>query len=444
MAVTEPKTPVSRTEKQAKKRQNIDKVLGATLEVLNSGTATRFPIVQTAFGCAARIFEIAQKVRANQDEFIEFAEEGCRLVYSIYLKLKDNPDLESNLKADLQELLNTLESIETFGEKCAARGTFKAVLLHGFDGNEIQAQRRKLERCMRLFEFQSLLDLREKTNQLIEQHGTNGGVSTTATNKGNVTENKISFGNNANFGGANGNVMGSGNVVNHNSNNHGAGAGHRSTNSENTNNRLNNSISFGSGANFSNSTSNAFGANNEINVNSNNRSGNLFGSDNAANNNSQNRSQSNGDNGNAQNDHQRTLAGNSNKTNNSNNVTKNDIQFGDDATFTGANGNVFGANNQISHNSHNVHDNSTNVHNNGSHNTTVSHWGNNNQTHIGNNNSGNQGVIGDGSHNTVNSGANSGHQFFPNAQNFTIAGGEFSAVGGNNIRNNYGVGHLPN
>ena len=42
------------------KRQRIDKGLANILEMLNSGTATRLPIVQSAFGLAARIFEISQ------------------------------------------------------------------------------------------------------------------------------------------------------------------------------------------------------------------------------------------------------------------------------------------------------------------------------------------------------------------------------------------------
>ncbi|KAM6499427.1 hypothetical protein JOM56_004935 [Amanita muscaria] len=254
MAATHYMIPVLLTE-QHKKREKIDNGLATILECLITRAATMAPLVQSAFSSAARIFEISQKVRVNQNKFVQFAEEGCRLVYTISLKLEDKQEIEPKLKANVEELRDTLQSIQTFGEKCAARSTIKAVSLHVFDIIEINAQRRKMGRCMRLFGFQSLPDLREKTNQLIEQHRKNG-------------ENKI-FGNNANFRGANGNVMGLGNVVNHNS--------------ENTNNRLNNSISFGSDANFPNAVGNAFGAGNEIDVDSDNRTGNLFGSDNAAN-----------------------------------------------------------------------------------------------------------------------------------------------------------------
>ncbi|KIL70491.1 hypothetical protein M378DRAFT_156640 [Amanita muscaria Koide BX008] len=90
--------------------------------------------------------------------------------------------MEPNLKATLMKLLDALESIQTLVEKCAARSTIKAVL-HVFDIDEISEfneQRRKLEQCG----FLSLLDLQERTNQLVEHHGTNGGVSSTTTNKG--------------------------------------------------------------------------------------------------------------------------------------------------------------------------------------------------------------------------------------------------------------------
>ncbi|KIL61578.1 hypothetical protein M378DRAFT_850172 [Amanita muscaria Koide BX008] len=53
-------TSFSLSEKQHKKRQKIDKSLETMLEVLNSGTATRHPLVQSTFGSAARISQISQ------------------------------------------------------------------------------------------------------------------------------------------------------------------------------------------------------------------------------------------------------------------------------------------------------------------------------------------------------------------------------------------------
>ncbi|KIL55912.1 hypothetical protein M378DRAFT_17529 [Amanita muscaria Koide BX008] len=102
MAATHPMTPVSLTEEQHKTRQKVDnddKGLAAILEFLNTGAATRAPLVQSAISSAARIFEISQKVRANQDEFVEFAEEGCQLVYSISLELADDQVIEPELRS---------------------------------------------------------------------------------------------------------------------------------------------------------------------------------------------------------------------------------------------------------------------------------------------------------------------------------------------------------
>ncbi|KAM6494789.1 hypothetical protein JOM56_009412 [Amanita muscaria] len=299
-------TSFSLSEKQHKKRQKIDKSLETMLEVLNSGTATRLPLVQSAFGSAARISQISQKVRSNQDKFVELAEQSCRLVYSIYVKLTNEQEIEQSLKHKLEGLLETLQSIQTFGEKCAARGTVKAVLLHGVNIKKLKSQRRKLEGYIQLFEFQSPVDLREKTNQLVERHRTPGSVCTTRTNTNNSTENKRSSGKNSNFEGANGKA------INHNHNR--GGVGQSSTNTDNANNGFN-SISFGAN-----------------NYNSNNRTGNLFSSDRAAD-----------IHGNAQSNHQCASAADLN------NITPTDIKFGDGGNFTCSNG---GADNQNSSSPH--------------------------------------------------------------------------------------------
>ncbi|KAM6498324.1 hypothetical protein JOM56_006272 [Amanita muscaria] len=141
-------TPVSLTETQHKKTDG----LAAILEVLNSGTATsRYPLIQWECGTAARIYEISKKIRANRAKFVEVAEEGCRLVYSISVNLGDH-QIDPNLRFTLMKLLGALESIQTLVEKCAARSTIKAVL-HVFDIDEISEfneQRRNLERCIGL------------------------------------------------------------------------------------------------------------------------------------------------------------------------------------------------------------------------------------------------------------------------------------------------------
>lgn len=95
-------TSFSLSEKQHKKRQKIDKNFETMLEVLNSGTATRLPLVQSAFDSAARIFQLSQKVRSNQNKFVELAEESCRLVYGIYVKSTDEQEIEQSLKHKLR------------------------------------------------------------------------------------------------------------------------------------------------------------------------------------------------------------------------------------------------------------------------------------------------------------------------------------------------------
>ncbi|KAM6490702.1 hypothetical protein JOM56_014045 [Amanita muscaria] len=178
------------------KRRLTDKKNLAFIHVaLNSATVTRFPILQSALVSIARIFVIAQKVRINTFEFMELAEDSLMLMVAISVKLMDQQEIDQSLKGNIEELLKALQWIISFGERRAAMALnsspLTAILLEIRDPDAICCSRRELERCIRLFGFQSLHDFADETIKLMEQCIENGSFSITTTNMNNI----IPFGN---------------------------------------------------------------------------------------------------------------------------------------------------------------------------------------------------------------------------------------------------------
>ncbi|KIL64068.1 hypothetical protein M378DRAFT_163796 [Amanita muscaria Koide BX008] len=172
----------------------LEKNLAFLHVALNSATATRFPILQSVFVSIERILAIAQKVNMNRFEFMKLAEDSLMLMAAISVKLMDRQEIDQSLKGNIEELLKALQWILSFGETRAAlelQNPFTEIYLAIRDPDTILSSRLEVERCIRLFGFQSLLDFRDETLQLMEQCIENGSFSITTTNMNNI----IPFGN---------------------------------------------------------------------------------------------------------------------------------------------------------------------------------------------------------------------------------------------------------
>lgn len=398
---------MEKNEKEGSK--TLDKTLAILVDQLRIVAAAHPPIAYQIVGPAAAIFDAWQKSRNNKAEYDALADEAIRLAYEVAIK-QDNT--ESYMQANLTEFNRVLVQIRDYTEKCASRGRFKSFMLSSFDVGEIKMQRQKLERCMRLFQFQSFADLREKTDKLVQRVSdsnakfnspglfavgagiTSGGPARNITSKGNTIKNNFKFGDGADFSGGGGFAFGNDIHLNTKPDNSAKPQDSPATNSDN-NTRTQDYM----GANTAPSPSprrSENGANSHANAHGNNER----------------------------------------------NTTTNTTTFGDNANLSAEGGVAIGSNIQMSTNSNNRTDNSLNVRNHGSNNVNVLNRGDNNNVHLGDNNSNNRGIIG-GSGNTVNSGNNSGTQFFPHASNFSLSGGEFSNVMGNSVRNNYFGSNIP-
>ncbi|KAM6490700.1 hypothetical protein JOM56_014043 [Amanita muscaria] len=187
-------TSVSFLRPRFKTGLTLEKNLAFIHVALNSATATRFPILQSVFVSIERILAIAQKVNMNKFEFMKLAEDSLMLMVAISVKLMDRQEIDQSLKGNIEELLKALQWILSYGETRAAlelQNPLTEIYLAIRDSDAIFSSSLEVERCIRLFGFQSLLDFRDETLQLMEQCIENGSFSITTTNMNNI----IPFGN---------------------------------------------------------------------------------------------------------------------------------------------------------------------------------------------------------------------------------------------------------
>jgi hypothetical protein len=421
--MTPPRTPKEKKQQGGSKPS--DRALGILVDQLRIVKAARSPIAFQLSSVVAEIFDAWQRSRGNRAEYDQLAEEAIRLAYEVTTRLEV---MDSYMQVNLLEFLPVLDEIREYTKKCASRNRVKSFMLASFDVGEIKVQRQKLERCMRLFEFQSLPELREKTDKLVQR--ANNSNSSTSNSTGNTTSNSFEVGKYADFASAKAFAIGSGIAINSNSTNSGGVARSANNKGNTTTNLL-----FGDGAKFSGATGIALGSDHRLNINSNNNTK------------PQNFPGTNSDNHIKTQDFMAACTApstprcsDSHDNNTTSNTASNITSFGNNANLSGASGIAFGSNNQISNNSNNTTDNRLILRSRGPNSVNFLNRGSNNQVHIGNMNSSNRGIIGNGSNNIVNSGNNSGAQFFPYASNFTLSDGEFSNVMGNATRNNYPYG----
>ncbi|KAF8626050.1 hypothetical protein AX15_005104 [Amanita polypyramis BW_CC] len=130
------------------------------------------PFLSDAAGIAITIIGVVQKARSNKDGFKRLAEDSCELVYAIVRAHKDiakEEDVPKDLIENLEQLVNTLLSVQKLSQKGTSRNIFRAMFRSGVDAGKIQDYRAKIQQSMRVFGLQTDISLRDTVAKLAAQ-----------------------------------------------------------------------------------------------------------------------------------------------------------------------------------------------------------------------------------------------------------------------------------